>query len=204
MVKRLSNILIWTLAILSLLLLIGFVATQRFRHPSSFEVNVDRNAVITQIRSLGRLETASFTIEQIIDAQTNETNAFTKLLFGDQILLIAHGEVIAGVDFASFSPNDIKIDGKSIKLTLPAPSIFIVALDNEKTKVYDRRQGILRRNDTQLEAEARKGAEAAIRKAACEGDILEKAKEHAQAQITSLLKGLGFEEVTLEIPVGIC
>ncbi|MDO8610322.1 MAG: hypothetical protein Q7R95_07265, partial [bacterium] len=62
-----------------------------FKNPSGTNINTSRTAVIKEMRNLQRIETASFTIEKIIDGGTSG-NAFQQLLFGDKILLIAHGQ----------------------------------------------------------------------------------------------------------------
>lgn len=175
-----------------------------FLKPASFEVNVNRAAVIKQVRSLARLETASYTIEKVLDAQTTTPNALSRFLFGDKILLIAHGQVIAGFDLSQISEKDTTIEGRAVSITLPPPQVLVTTLDNSQTKVYDRSQGILRRNDTELEATVRQEAEKSIRQAACDGRILETASDNARRQLTSLLTGLGFETVTITIPKGTC
>ena len=55
-------------------------------------------AVITQMRELGRLETASYTVEKVLEGGVDQGNDLLNLLLGDRLLFIAHGEVIAGVD----------------------------------------------------------------------------------------------------------
>lgn len=175
-----------------------------FWKPASFEVNVNRAAVIKQVRSLARLETASYTIEKVLDAQTNDSNAISRFLFGDKILLIAHGQVIAGFDLSQISEKDTKVEGRSVSVALPPPQILVATLDNSQTKVYDRSQGLLRRNDTELEATVRQEAEKSIWQAACDGRILQTASDNARRQLTSLLTGLGFQTVTITIPEGKC
>ena len=106
-------------------------------------INTNQPSVIKEIRSLQRMETASFTIEKVIDAGTTETNVFSKFLFGDKILLVAHGQVIAGFDFSQVSEKDIVVNDKNIRISLPSPQILIASLDNSQTRVYDRQRGIL-------------------------------------------------------------
>lgn len=172
--------------------------------PASFDVNVNQAAVIKQVRALARLETASYTIEKVLDAETNDSNAISRFLFGDRILLIAHGQVIAGFDLSQISEKDVTVGGRTLTLTLPPPQILVATLDNSQTKVYDRSQGLLRRNDTELEATVRSAAQASIRKAACEGGILDTASQNARRQLTSFFVGLGFQTVTVDIPKGDC
>jgi hypothetical protein len=191
--------------ILALLLIIsGMFIYNRYKTDSGITVNTSSPAIVKQIKSLNRLETASFTIEKIIDAGTNSNNAFTDFLYGDRILLIAHGEVIAGIDLSAVSEKDIVVEGSSITLTLPQPQILTTTIDNSKTRVYDRKQGLLTKGNKDLESEARKAAEQSIRQAACEGKILDTATENARKQLTTLLKGLGFTTIGIEIPQGSC
>lgn len=167
-------------------------------------INTDRAAVIKEMRSLQRLETAIFTIEKIIDGGTTGDNIFQQFLFGDKILLIAHGQVISGFDLSQISENDIDVDGSKIRVTLPAPQILTTVLDNTQTRVYDRQKGILNPGEKNLESQARKAAEDSIRKAACEGGILKQASENARKQLTAFLQALGFTEVSVDIPEGSC
>lgn len=180
-----------------LLAVIGAIFLWRFRsNQRQVLIDTNRTAVITQFRELGRLETTSFTIEKVIEAET-DGNIFEQLLRGDQILFIAHGEVIAGVDLTKLTEDQIEVSEDEVTITLPSPEIFVVRLDNEQSRVYDRTRGLLSRGNDQLETQVRQAAESSIREAACEGNILNQANESAQKQLSALLKSLGFETVEI-------
>ena len=168
------------------------------------DMQADRAAVVVQMRALSRFETASYTIEKIIDSKTEDGNVFKRFLFGDRILLIANGTVIAGFDFAGTEPDDIKISGKKIEVALGEPQILVSTLDNTKTKVYDRERGLLSGGNENFESEARARAEESIREAACDTGILDKASENARRQLISLFSSLGFSEIVIVIPRGSC
>lgn len=178
------------------LAIVGGVLWYTFNKNPSFRFGTDRAAVITQVQSLSRLETASFTIDKIIEAGT-EYNKLNQLLFGDKLLLVAHGEVIAGYDLSKIKPEDFSGTGKSISIKLPAPEIFTVRLDNEQTRVFDRDQGLFTKGNLNLEAEARQQAEQSIREAACEGKILETAEKNVKIQLETIFKAAGFDAVTI-------
>lgn len=163
----------------------------------------DTTAVVTEMRSLNRWETASFTIEKIIDSGT-DGNVFQQFLFGNRILLIAQGNVIAGFDLSHFSQDDITIQGTSIELKLPAPQILVASIDNTKTKVYDRKQGLLVPSDNNLESTAFATAQNSVRAAACQEGILAKASANAKSQLTSLFSSFHFTKITIIIPQGHC
>lgn len=186
-----------------LIVLVGIVLLRVFNKEADFFVDKSHTAVVHEIVQLNRLESAQFTIEKVIDAQTSG-GAFRQFLFGDQILLIAHGEVIAGVDLSQINDSDVRIDEERLYIKLPAPEIFLVRIDNEKTQVYDRRSGILTRGNKDLESEARKEAEIEIRSAACESGILDEARTNASRDIEVLLSAFQFREVVVEIDSGNC
>lgn len=175
-----------------------------FKESTGSLINTDRASVIKEMRALQRLETASFTIEKIIDGGTTGNNIFQQFLFGDKILLIAHGQVIAGFDLSQISDSDIEVNGTSLSITLPKPQILVSTLDNTQTKVYDRQKGLLNPGEKDLESRARQAAEESIRKAACDGGILTQASDNARKQLTSLFAALGFTQISVDIPQGEC
>lgn len=175
-----------------------------FKGNNGLKINTNRAAVIKEVQSLNRLETASFTIEKIIDAGTTDSNAFNNFFFGDKILLIANGKVIAGFDLSQIKESDIQVNGTDLKIKLPPPQILVVTLDNSQTRVYDRQKGILNQGETNLESEARKVAETSIKQAACNGGILQQASDNGRKQLAALFYGLGFITVNIEIPSASC
>jgi hypothetical protein len=190
------------LIILGAFILGGILLFQQLKS-SNIRINRDRAAVITQIKQLNKLETTVFSIEKIIDAHTSG-NAFQRLLFGDNILLIAHGKVVAGIDLSQLNEDQINISDQSISITLPASEIFNSDLDESQTEVYDRTQGFLTKGNKNLESEARKAAEEEIRQAACEGGILTTAATSAKQQITALLQALNFTQIEVKVEAGKC
>ena len=83
-------------------------------------------------------------------------------------------------------------------MRLPEPEIFIAALDNENSYIYDRDKGLLTKGDVHLESEARKVAEREIEKAAREDGILDLAGKNAENYLYSLFRQLGYPEVIFE------
>ena len=165
----------------------------RLLHPTP-TIIPDPVTLIHEVQSLARLETIHYSVEKVITAETRQ-GPFG-FLFGDRLLLVAHGSVIAGVDLADITERDISIDEKAVvTLRLPPAEIFIAALDNEKTYVYDREVGFLRRGDVELESAARLAAEQEILEAALSDGILEQAQINAEAYLFRLLGSLGFSNV---------
>ena len=70
-------------------------------------------------------------------------------------------------------------------------------LDNAKTRVYSRDTGLFSTADPNLEGEVRQEAERQIQAAALQDGILKTADENARQTLTSMLTGLGFENVEI-------
>jgi hypothetical protein len=158
----------------------------------------DPVTIVHELRPLARLETMQYSIEKVITAETGQ-GPFG-FLFGDRLLLVAHGTVIAGVDLDKLGRDDIQVGTNgTVTISLPPSEVFITALDNEKTYVYDRDVGLLRKGDIELESAARLAAEQEMLKAAIEDGILEQAQTNAENYIYRLLRSLGFADVTFAV-----
>jgi len=145
---------------------------------------------INEIRALARLETIQYSIEKVI---TGETGGGTfQSLFGDKILFVAHGTVIAGIDMEKLQPEHMRFENGVLTVTLPPAEVFIAALDNEKSYVYDRATGLLAKPDVNLETLVRQRAEEEILKGALEDGILEQAQANAEAYLFKFFAALGF------------
>jgi len=153
----------------------------------------DPVTIIHDIRSLSRLETVQFSVEKVVTAESGQGNL--GFLTGDRLIFVAHGNIIAGVDLAKLSPQDIRLDGRVLYMQLPQPEIFIATLDNDKSYVYDRETGLLTKGNVNLETEARRVAEDEIEKAALEDGILDTAASNAENYMMRLLRSLGYPEV---------
>jgi hypothetical protein len=155
----------------------------------------DPVTVINQIRPLARLETIQYSVEKVITAEIGQ-NALGPL-FGDKLLFVGHGYVIAGIDLSKLRADDLSFEDGMLTLHLPKPEIFVATLDNTKSYVYDRDTGLLTHGDINLETTARQAAEEEIRQAAISDGILERAQENAETYLRSFLESLGHTQVTI-------
>jgi len=153
----------------------------------------DPITIVHEVRSLARLETIQYTVEKVISAEVNQ--GLFGPLFGDKLLFVAHGMVIAGVDLEKLEPGNLTIKDNVLYVQLPQAEIFNATLDNQKSYVYDRETGFLTKGDINLETAARQAAEDEIRKAALEDGILALAQQNAETYLARLFRALGFPEV---------
>lgn len=156
----------------------------------------DPVTIIHSVRTLARLETIQYSIEKVITAETNQ-DLFGPL-FGDKLLFVAHGTVIAGVDLEKLTSESLRLDNGVLYVALPPAEIFVATLDNEKSYVYDRQTGLFNKGEKDLESEARKAAEGLILEAALDDGILEQARKNAEVYLDRLFGDLGYPDVIFE------
>jgi hypothetical protein len=160
------------------------------------QINVDQPTVVHQIQQLQRLETVSYTMDKIVSGE--HANAYLpKFLAGDRMLLVVHGEVVAGINLAALDPSEVLIRGQRVSIHLPPAEVFSTRIDNARTKVYSRDTGLFSSPDPNLESEVREEAERQLQQAALQDGILKTAADNARSTISSMLKGFGFHEVEI-------
>jgi Protein of unknown function (DUF4230) len=163
----------------------------------TISIDVSQPNVVDRIQRLQRLETVVYTMDKLVTG-AKENPLLPDFLTGDRLLMMVHGEVVAGIDFSNLKPDDVKVDGKQIHLHLPAAQVFSTRLDSGKTRVYSRQTGVLVPTDPNLETQVRQEAERQMQQAALADGILRTAEQNATSTIRSLLQGLGFERIDFD------
>jgi uncharacterized membrane protein YtjA (UPF0391 family) len=150
--------------------------------------------IVEEINSLARLETTSYSFQDVLQIERNQDTLFGA--FGESLLFVAYGDVIAGVDLAKMQPEDLQVVSPTkVNVRLPEAEVFLSDLDNDRSYVADRDRGLFASVDPDLETTIRQEAEARMNEAALENGILEMADQEAQKFMLSFLQELGFEEI---------
>jgi hypothetical protein len=176
---------------------VGLLHLMGFMRGGGLKFNIDQPTVVRQIQRLQKLETVSYTMDKIIGGARD--NAYLpKFLAGDRILLVVHGEVVAGVNLENIQASDVTVQGHSISLHLPPAEVFSTRIDNAKSRVYSRDTGLFSSPDPNLESEVREEAERQLQQAALVDGILKSANQNARNTVSGMLTGLGFTQVALQ------
>lgn len=157
--------------------------------------------VIERVQRLSRLESVIYSLDTVVEGDKSNP-VLPDALAGDRILMIVHGQTIAGVDMSQMKPEDVQIteggSDRSIKLTLPPSQVFLTTIDNAHTRVYARDTGLFVAADPNLESQTRAKAQQQLQTAALSDGILDAASKNARSTVTAMLEGLGFEHVEVK------
>jgi hypothetical protein len=106
----------------------------------STRVDVSQPTVVEKIQQLQRLETVVYTMDKVVSGE--KENVLPDFLTGDRLLMLVHGEVVAGVDFGTLKSGDVAVSGKQVRLHLPDAQVFSTRLDNARSESVFAADGI--------------------------------------------------------------
>jgi hypothetical protein len=191
-------------ALLSMLgtgVLLGRACAPPPKPPDTVSVIRPSPDVVVAVRDLARLESAQYHVERVLDLTDKQARLFGLIETKDAILLVAAGDVTAGVDLSELGAADVvaEPEARRARVVLPPPKILSSKLDNQRTYVHTRSTDTLARRAESLETRARQEAESSIEAAARESGILERAGKNAKRTVESLVRSLGYTDVEVTI-----
>ena len=114
----------------------------------------------------------------------------------DRVVLVVTGKLKGGVDLTRVQPQNVQINGTSIRIVVPRPTITTVELLPGESSVYDADRTWVFSEYAGLELEAME--EARVKLAGpnpTNTRMLETAEAVARLQLTNFLRDLGFQKV---------
>lgn len=161
------------------------------------------------LKSLERLSdyrAASANLQVVVDVE-QDAKVLPDFIKGERTLLVAAGNVDAGVDFGGLKGEDVVVDENrtAATITLPGATLSDARIDLERTRVFDTDRGLLDRVGDAFGSggadEERRLLRLAQRKLADaareDPNILRTAERNTRSMLEGMLRGLGFERVTI-------
>jgi hypothetical protein len=163
--------------------------------------------LLQSLEDLSEYRAASANMQVIVDVE-QDTELVPSFIRGERTLFVAAGDVDAAVDFSGLSrrPGAVRVsdDRRAVTITLPAPRLTEPRIDPDRTRVYDRDRGIVDRIEDAFsdrpgdEQPLYQLAERKLFEAARENpDLLRTAEANTRSMLEGMMRGLGFERVTV-------
>jgi len=146
---------------------------------------------------LGYLTSIEFTSTAIVEKE-REKPGVRSVLGADRVLLMAVGEVQAGVDLSRVQSSDFEIDGSRLVLVLPRASVTSVELLPGESRIYDSKHSWAFSEYEGLEKEALEQARQQLRETVQSSDSMMSLTERlARLQLSDFLRKAGFTEIDI-------
>jgi hypothetical protein len=165
-------------------------------------------ALLRSLENLSQYRAATANLQVIVDVE-RDARLVPSFLKGERTLFVAAGTVDAAVDFSRLGrrgSNAVRVSGdrKGVTITLPAARLTEARVDPERSRVYDRDRGVLDRvgdffadNPTD-DQPVYVLAERKLREAAAaDPDLRRTAERNTRIMLEGMMRGLGFERVTV-------
>ncbi len=102
----------------------------------TLSIDVSQPTVVDRIQRLQRLETVVYTMDKVVTG-AKENSILPDFLAGDRLLMLVHGEVVAGIDFSGLKSGDVKVSSRQVRLHLPdCASVQRAARQREDSSIF--------------------------------------------------------------------
>lgn len=146
---------------------------------------ITMTTVLERIRLVSELATVRYTYSSIIRTE-RDLPPILAGLYRDSLVLVAVGNVTAGIDLSKLSESDVQITDGAISISLPPPEVFDCFLDESESYVASRETGLFASPAPDFDVQARRFAVRYFRDQSLEQGIL----NEAQAEATKVVETL--------------
>lgn len=161
-------------------------------------------AVLKSVQDMHRYEGAAGNYQIVVDLE-KDARLLPDSIRGTRTLFVASGSVAAYVDFGSIGQGSVTVDEKRTTATLRLPHARLAepAVDPERSYTVSKQRGLIDRlgdlfSDNPADERAVHILAAdRIGAAAKESDLTLRAEKNTTSMLQGLLRGLGFDHVTV-------
>ena len=171
---------------------------------ASREVDRSQPVLLKSIEDLKVYKAASGNFQVLVDLEES-ARGIPLVIKGERTLFVAAGSVDAEVDFSTIGRGAIEVsaDGRSARITLPRAHLTRARIDPDRSYVFSRKRGLLDRlgsvvsDNPTSERQLYQLAEDRLEAAAAESGLVEVAERNTRAMLQSMLRSLGYRDVTV-------
>jgi hypothetical protein len=168
------------------------------------EIDRSQPVLLKAIEDLEVYKAATGNFQVVVDLEESSPG-IPLALKGQRTLFVAGGTVDAEVDFSTMGEGAIKVsgDGTRAEITLPRARLTQARVDPSQSRVFSRERGLLDRLGSVLsdnptsERELYQLAQTRMQAAAASSDLAARAEQNTRAMLESMLRSLGFTEVSV-------
>src|SRR5215218_2394285 len=198
--RRRSRVRLVAAVLLVLVLFVAVAGLSGLRLWPSFpnpfgtrQVDRSQPVLLKAIEDLAVYKAASGNFQVVVDLEES-SRGIPLVIKGQRTLFVAGGSVDAEVDFSGLKDGAIKVspDGQRVEITLPRARLTQARVDPDQSRLGS----VLSDNPTS-ERELYQLAQAKMQAAAAQSDLQGRAEQNTRAMLVSMLRSLGYREVTV-------
>lgn len=154
------------------------------------------SGVLTEIKQIAQFDTVEMYFNEILDYREAIKINDIQIPFTEKsFIFVVKAKVQAGIDLASLSEEDVRIEDKKITLTLNKAKI--TSREITEYKAYDEKDGLFNRVNNEDTLKTLNEFRVRLEKQAIDLNILTNAEANAKVVLESILRLMGFEEIVI-------
>lgn len=146
--------------------------------------------VLDRIQMLSRLTTTRYSYSNILTSE-REMPDILRGLYGERLVMVAVGEVIAGIELNEITAEDITTVEDTLVVRIPPAQLQDCFFNEQASYVVSRDTGVFARPLPNLDASSRLYALSSFRDRSLEDGILADAQAQAELAVRELLMAAG-------------
>ncbi len=154
--------------------------------------------VLERIQEMSQLTTTRYNYSSIVTSE-REMPDILKGLYGEQMVMVAVGHIVAGIDLSQLTEQSVIVQEGRVTIQLPSPVLQDCFLNESQSYVVSQDTGLFAAPSPNLDTESRRYAIAQFRDMSLEEGILDQAQTQAISAIEGLLLLILPEETELNI-----
>jgi hypothetical protein len=146
--------------------------------------------VLDRIQMLSRLTTTRYSYSNILTSERDMPDIL-KALYGEQLVMVAVGEVIAGIDLSQITAEDITKVDDTLVVRIPPAELQDCFFNEQASYVISRDTGLFARPLPTMDETSRRYALDNFRNRSLEDGILQDAQAQAETAVRELVMATG-------------
>ncbi|MDP2813795.1 MAG: DUF4230 domain-containing protein [Erysipelotrichaceae bacterium] len=184
------------LIIVAVAVFVGVFTMNLFNIKLVRDSEIGVSGVLTEIKQISQLDTVEMYFNEILDYREAIKINDIQIPFTEKsFIFVVKAKVQAGIDLASLSEEDIRIEDKKITLTLNKAKI--TSKEILEYSAYDEKDGLFNRVNNDDTLKTLNEFRVRLDKQAIDSGILTKAEDNAKLVLSSILRLMGFEEIVI-------
>ena len=155
-------------------------------NPGEPTYNLSATTVLERVQAMSQLTTTRYNYSSIVTSE-REMPDILKGLYGERMVMVSVGHIVAGIDLSQLAEEDVTALGNGFTIRLPPPVLQDCFLNEAQSYVVSQDTGLFAAPSPNLDSESRRYAVAQFRDMSLEEGILDQAQAQAQSAIQGFL-----------------
>lgn len=159
---------------------------------------ITAQTVLERVQGMSNLTVVRYNYSSLVTSE-REMPGILAALYGERQVMVAVGQINAGIDLSQITADDVTTDGNTVIVKLPPPVLQECFLNDNASYIVSRDTGIFASEAPNLDTEARRFAVRQFRDSAVEAGILDEVQANAREVVGNLVEAVADADTQVQV-----